>query len=486
MMKKKLPLLLLCMVLALYSIAATTVSTSTTSAQFSPSPRSSKPRRRSPAHSLPILPLQARRGGAAVKPKRAAASATKDKKISLVYPILAAYLYNLSIGFTVPVLPKIINMLVNDGDPKVSPASARMYGLVQATDQAVTFLLVNGACLLSDKYGRRPLMALANVGLGTGQLIASLATNPRLLLLGAAIDGATSFSYPLAQSYIADITPPSSLPQALGLFQGVATGGAFLLGIPLSGLIAAKKGLRLSLYIAAGICATNVLFISAALPESLPPSLRRADASLLEANVWGAVRTVATNPFIALCSLTYFLLHLALNGLQINFVNYSQYKFGWNVAQSSASLCLIFIFTALFPRLLLPLLGIRQAIQLCSCLFAVGFTTLGLATTTPVILLSLIIIAAGSVSLPATLALLTNQAPPSEKGSLNGAADTVRTLSSAIGFPLMTSVFAYFISEKAPFQLPGAALFLGAAVSVLAFVSLQVALRYHDHHDKSV
>ena len=45
------------------------------------------------------------------------------------------------------------------------------------------------------------------------------------------------------------------------------------------------------------------------------------------------------------------------------FVNYSQYKFGWNVAQSSASLCLIFIFTALFPRLLLPLFGIRRAIQ---------------------------------------------------------------------------------------------------------------------------
>ena len=233
--------------------------------------------------------------------------------------------------------------------------------------------------------------------------------------------------------------------------------------------------------------------------------------------MWGAFSDRGQNTFY--CSLFFdlFLLHLALNGLQvrkeawregenrlalfasnltfpppslppskINFVNYSQYKFGWNVAQSSASLCLIFVFTALFPRLLLPLFGIRRAIQLCSCLFALGFTTLGLATKTPHVLLSLILIAAGSVSLPATLALLTNQAPASEKGSINGAADTVRTLSSAIGFPLMTGVFAYFISDKAPFPLPGAALFLGAAVSVLALLSLQVALWYHDHHDKSV
>lgn len=31
--------------------------------------------------------------------------------------------------------------------------------------------------------------------------------------------GMTSFSYPLAQSYIADITEPSKLSQAYGLFQ---------------------------------------------------------------------------------------------------------------------------------------------------------------------------------------------------------------------------------------------------------------------------
>lgn len=36
---------------------------------------------------------------------------------------------------------------------------------------------------------------------------------------GSAIDGMTSFSYPLAQSYIADITEPAKLSQAYGLFQ---------------------------------------------------------------------------------------------------------------------------------------------------------------------------------------------------------------------------------------------------------------------------
>lgn len=75
-------------------------------------------------------------------------------------------------------------MLINKGDPKVSPESAAFYGYVTAVDQAVTFLLVNGACSLSDRFGRKPFMALANFGLGTGQIIASFAKDPRLLLVG--------------------------------------------------------------------------------------------------------------------------------------------------------------------------------------------------------------------------------------------------------------------------------------------------------------
>lgn len=48
-------------------------------------------------------------------------------------------------------------------------------------------------------------------------------------------------------------------------------------------------------------------------------------------------------------------------------------------------------------------------IRICSLLFAGGFFLLGTAHHTAVVLLSLVVIAAGSVSLPATLALLTNQ-----------------------------------------------------------------------------
>lgn len=132
--------------------------------------------------------------------------------------------------------------------------------------------------------------ALANLGLGTGQIIAAFAERPEFLLLGAFIDGCTSYSFPLAQAYIADVTPPEKLPEAYGAFQvrksacmdttglgaaqrgrgmhsvplwvlfrdwcrgypcgccgsvvtmvqGLAAGAAFLVGIPVGGILASK------------------------------------------------------------------------------------------------------------------------------------------------------------------------------------------------------------------------------------------------------
>lgn len=41
-----------------------------------------------------------------------------------------------------------------------------------------------------------------------------------------------------------------------------------------------QVNLKLPLYIAAGICAINILYITTFLPESLPPAKRRHDAGL--------------------------------------------------------------------------------------------------------------------------------------------------------------------------------------------------------------
>jgi hypothetical protein len=49
--------------------------------------------------------------------------------------------------------------------------------------------------------------------------------------------------------------------------------------------------------------------------------------------------------------------------------------------------------------------------------------------------------------MPILLGYLTEQVPRSEVGAMQGAADTVRTVASMIGSPLLSRAFGHFISE---------------------------------------
>merc|ERR1711988_11321 len=177
-------------------------------------------------------------------------------KISILKPIISGFLYTLSISFTIPVMPKIINRIVNGNDDiKVTPASSSYYGFITGTDQLFTFLTVSTACALSDRLGRKPFMILSALGLGTGQFLASHAKKVIWpLFVGAMIDGMTSFSSPIATSYISDITPSHKLGEAFGLFQGIAQGAAFMVGIPIAGILGKKFGIMLPLKIAYSLC----------------------------------------------------------------------------------------------------------------------------------------------------------------------------------------------------------------------------------------
>lgn len=50
----------------------------------------------------------------------------------------------------------------------MTAASATLYGLLSSTDASFTLLTVKFHATLSDKYGRRPFLALSALGLGAG------------------------------------------------------------------------------------------------------------------------------------------------------------------------------------------------------------------------------------------------------------------------------------------------------------------------------
>jgi DHA1 family tetracycline resistance protein-like MFS transporter len=267
--------------------------------------------------------------------------------------ILLPWLYFMAISVNIPNLPKYVNWAINNGNTDVSPRSAMVYGLLSGTDSFFTLLSVNLVGCLSDVYGRRPFMLLSAAGLGLAYTITSAARQPWLFYVAAMIDGLTSCMFAQAQAYATDCSDGSeNLSVILGRFQGIAVGMAFMIGIPLGGILGSKVSLRAPLHLSMAICAVNALLIWSFLPESvkLDPS-KKKHINWREASPLGAVRMISRSRTLTVGSFVYLLLNIAHAGVQINWINYLQHRFGWPATKSGSTLLLVGLLVAVMPKL---------------------------------------------------------------------------------------------------------------------------------------
>jgi MFS family permease len=136
-------------------------------------------------------------------------------------------------------------------------ASGTQIAVLVFSYSAAQFLLAPIWGRLSDRYGRRPILIIGLVGSGVSYLVFAYAGSILALLASRVMAGVGGANIPVAQAYIADITPPARRAGGMGLI-GAAFGLGFIFGPALGGLLApmspAAPGLA-----AAGLCFTNAL-----------------------------------------------------------------------------------------------------------------------------------------------------------------------------------------------------------------------------------
>ena len=155
------------------------------------------------------------------------------------------------------------------------PFYAERYG---ATPQVVGILmttyslcqLVAGPILgrLSDRWGRRPLLLVSQLGTFAGFIILGLARSLPLIFLSRFLDGITAGNLSLAQAYISDVTEPENRAKAFGLI-GIAFGMGFLIGPAVSGYLA-QFNYAYPAFAAAALSLTSVLCTYFLLPQVIP------------------------------------------------------------------------------------------------------------------------------------------------------------------------------------------------------------------------
>jgi DHA1 family tetracycline resistance protein-like MFS transporter len=393
------------------------------------------------------------------------------RRAALAFILITVTLDMLALGVIVPVLPRLVVDFVG-GD---TVRGAEIYGLFGTVWALAQFFCSPILGSLSDRFGRRPVVLLSNLGLGLDYIFMAVAPTLSWLFVGRIISGITSSSISTAFAYIADVTAPEKRAASFGMV-GAAFGVGFVVGPALGGLLGGVDP-RLPFWAAAGLSLANAGYGWLVLPESLPRE-RRMDFSWRRANPVGSLVLLRSHPELLGLAAVNFLGNVAHASLPSVFVLYVSYRYGWDAQTVGVMLAGVGVASVIVQAGVIgPVVkrvGERAALLVGLLCGIVGFATYGLAPTGTLFLLGVPTGALWGLAGAASQGLMTRRVGSSEQGQLQGANGSVRGITELIGPGLFTQTFAVFIAADAPLHLPGAPFLLA---SVLLTAALLVAWR---------
>lgn len=136
-------------------------------------------------------------------------------------------------------------------------------GVLTASFSVAQFFSTPLLGALSDKWGRKPLLAISLFGTCASFLLFATAQSLIILFAARILDGITGGNISVAQAMVSDSSTPEDRAKKFGILSS-AFGFGFVLGPAMGGLLS-KLGMQVPFYFAAGIaligalCATFIL-----------------------------------------------------------------------------------------------------------------------------------------------------------------------------------------------------------------------------------
>lgn len=393
----------------------------------------------------------------------------KKRKPGLVFIFITLFLDVLGIGLIVPILPKLVDSLTEGG----LDSASYTYGWLVGLYALMQFLFAPIIGSLSDRFGRRPVILLSLFGSGLDYFLLAWAPTLPWFFLGRLLSGITGANFSAAAAYIADVSPPEKRSANFGII-GAAFGLGFIFGPAIGGWLG-HYGLRVP-FIAAGILTlVSWLYGLLILPESLKPENRR-EFNWGRSNPIAALSSLTRSRLIMGLSGTYFLSNVAHQVYPSIWVLYTAYRYNWGTLQTGLSLALVGLMAAVvqggLTRRIIPRIGERKAVIIGLSIMAISLTGYGLA---PEGWMTYCIIFFGSlagIATPAIQGTISKSVEDNEQGSIQGSLTSLQSVSGFVGPLVTTTIFGFFISEKAPAVIPGAPFFFS---TMLVLVSMMLA-----------
>lgn len=381
------------------------------------------------------------------------------RRAAFVFIFITVVLDMLALGMIVPVLPKLVEDFVGGNTAR----AAEIYGLFGTVWALMQFVFSPVLGAMSDRFGRRPVILLSNLGLGLDYIVMAIAPGVGWLFIGRTISGITSASLSTAYAYIADVMPPEKRAGGYGMMSA-AFGLGFVVGPAIGGVLG-NINPRLPFWVAAGFSFLNFGYGLLVLPESLSLE-RRERFSWHRANPLGSLKLLRSHRELFGLAIVNFVGSVAHEALPTIFVLYAMYRYGWNertvgLAIAAVGLCSALVGAGLVEPVVARF-GERRT-MLAGLLFGTaGFVIYGVAYTGAIFWAGLPLAALWGLSGPPMQGMMTRHVGASEQGQLQGALSSLRGIAFMIGPLVFTNVFASFIGANRDWHLPGAPFLLAA------------------------
>ncbi len=368
----------------------------------------------------------------------------------------------LGFGMVMPIFPFYIESM---------GASASELGLLVAISpfiQLVASPLWGG---ISDRRGRKPVLAVGLLGYGISMLLFGLATELWMLFVargvGALLSAATM---PTTMAYVSDSTSDQERGGGMGVL-GAAMGLGMVLGPALGGLLGSES-LSTPFFLTAAVCLLTLLLVLFLLPESLPAAARRGTAIRIKpAAQLRALWQALFGPLGVLLFMA-FLVSFGLTNFQGIFGYYALKKFGYGTEEVGWILTVVGIVSALTQGVLTgPLTkrwGEALVIKVTLLASAVTFGLLLTANSLATVLLTTGLFTLPNALLRPAVISLTSKQAGARQGTAMGLNNSFNSLGRVVG-PIWAG-FAFEINYNLPY-LSGAAIMFAGFLAGLAWVA---------------
>lgn len=345
----------------------------------------------------------------------------------------------MGIGLIMPVLPALLREYVT------IEHLANHYGILLTLYAVMQVFFAPILGKWSDKFGRRAILLLSLAGAALDYTLLALSSSLWILYLGRLISGITGATGAVAASIIADNTAPQERTKWFGRL-GAAFGVGLIAG-PAIGGFAGQFSPHLPFVIAAALNACSFVVILLIFKDQNRRAIQNDQNETVEQPV-SFIRLI--KPVIMLL-FVFFMAQLIGQIPATTWVLFTENRFQWDSMQVGLSLAGLGVMHALFQAFIAGAIAkkFNEKVTIIVGFIADGtaFIILSLLTEGWMIFPTLILLAGGSIALPALQGLMSAQVNQANQGKLQGILVSLTNTTGVIGPLLFSFIFGLTLAN---------------------------------------